>query len=178
MDRPTRAARPARDRDSLASPRAVGYARALIHNRDRARLSRADRDRLDELVAATSVARPRAADVSAVIDILKPLPARLPAGAGECEEAVYLVDGVVYRTRHGRRGLYADRLVLIGGRPGAPYEGGRWEYAAGAARRLAAADRLDVAEAAAWGRRTHVCVCGRALLAPGDGVHPACARRL
>jgi hypothetical protein len=89
------------------------------------------------------------------------------------EDGIYLLDGQVFKVQravHGSGRLYAKTLV-----------DGRWEYAPGAMRALAAQDKMTLEQAKQYGRLYGTCcVCGRTLTneeSISAGIGPVCATK-
>lgn len=112
------------------------------------------------------------AGASALIEALK----IAPKAGRELALGMYQTsDGEIYRVKKSRETgrLYAMRLDV---------EAFSFVYAQGAIYRLTEADRMDIDEARAFGRRTgYCCVCGRFLVDPvsvANGIGPICEGRM
>lgn len=119
--------------------------------------------------------------VSEVLDYLKslPRPARTEAAPVELEDAIYLLDGKIYKVVHAVHGSgrqYAKVLEVYG--PG----DARFERAPGAIRNLRPEHRMTLDQAREYGALYGVCVrCGATLTAE-DSIErmmgPVCASKI
>jgi len=113
-----------------------------------------------------------------MIKTIKETPVRLDAVSGriEVEDGYYLVGGRVYKVQHAVHatgGQYAKVL---------DFKTGRFEYEAGAIRKVQPSMKLSVKEAAHYGKLYGRCiVCGRTLTDETSierGIGPICEGRL
>jgi hypothetical protein len=114
------------------------------------------------------------ADVDHIINTLKNSPYSSRPASPDLTEGMYRTDtGRIFKVQRSRESgrLYAKELL-----------NGTFTYAQGAMRLLTPADRMSLADAQAYGRRTGMCcVCGRELTNPEsvqNGIGPICAGRL
>lgn len=100
------------------------------------------------------------------------------AATGPVTDGMYRVGEDIFKVQKAVNGsghLYAKRLIVDG-------TTGRFEYEAGAIRRLTTADKMTLEDAAAFGKLYGVCcVCGRTLTdeeSIAAGIGPVCGHRM
>ena len=157
-----------------ATPKQIAFAARLY-------TERYDADNVAEMLEIFSSLTTR--DASTTIDNLLrvPVPRRqqTPNRPAVTEQGMYrLPTGEVFKVQRSRESgnVYAKALVVI------EHGQARFEYAAGAIRKLSADDRMSVEDAKAFGLQFGVCCCcGATLTDPKSiaaGIGPVCAKRL
>lgn len=153
-----------------ATEKQVAFAMRLIAERIQDPEGEAQLAMQERLVAATK------AEASAIIDGLLSMPKPYKAQENApTEQGIYRTeDGTVYKVQQARSSgnFYAKRLNV---------ETQKFEYEAGAIRKVTAADRLTLEQAKEFGHQFGVCInCAATLTDPKSveaGIGPVCAKR-